>query len=473
MTHLVMKKSFHRIKRVNLIIIGLILTSECFAVANQSENVINDLVKNAQTAMTNRKPQLAAELYEKAAGYGESAEAEIGMVRAYLLAGEFKKTIASANLVAAEHSDVNDTTALLAYLEDREGQTTKALTKLEDALKKYPDDVPLVAAYAEILIDHLAAPQAISLLDTWISKNPPQGDIYRLRARAALLTGNIQELINWRMKAALAYEAAGEQQAAQPLRAWLSRIQDKALLQETSTTKTATTKNNIRWPAANFSDFPLSSNNTSSGNGFVIDKGQRVITNASLVVNAGKDIWVRNGLGELRAAKIEKIVPDQGLALLRLITPYPSDWSLPNLSLQAPKNVRFCFVFGYPITDNLEASYPMLIPSVLVRTDVGVGNLMQISDSLGKDNSGSPVFDQSGHFIGMTLGNHEPLKDIVDRESILGKGFFAVRAEALRALLPKSMQSHSKRLKGKVTNPSVEELYEKLQPAVVSIIVTH
>ena len=471
MTHLVTKKKFQRIKRVNLMIILLLLTSTSLSASNQTDKIIHDLVKDAETAMSNRQPQLAAELYEKAAGYGESAEAEIGMVRAYLLAGEFRKTIAFANLVAAEHSDVNDTAALLAYLEDREGQTTKALAKLEESLKKYPDDVVLVGAYAEILIDHLAIPQAIALLDAWINKNPSNGDIYRLRARAALVAGNINDIINWRMKAASAYEAVGEQQAAKALTTWLNRIQDKTHFKDTSLVKTETT--NTRWSAPNFSEFPLNSNNIKSSNGFVINKGQRVITNASLVVNAVKDIWVRNGLGELRAAKIEKILPGQGLALLRLIKPYPSEWSLPSISLQAPKNVKFCFVFGFPVTDEVESNYPMLVPSVMVRSDVGVANLMQISDSLGMDNSGSAVFDQSGQLIGMTVGKHELLKDIIDRDTLLGKGSFAIRAEAFRALMPKSMQSYSKRSKGKSTNPSVEELYEKLQPAVVSIIVTH
>lgn len=56
----------------------------------------------------------------------------------------------------------------------------------------------------------MAIPQAIKLLDDWIGRNPPQGDIYRLRARAALAAGNREELVSWRRKAVLAYESRGE-----------------------------------------------------------------------------------------------------------------------------------------------------------------------------------------------------------------------------------------------------------------------
>ncbi|MDD5273028.1 MAG: hypothetical protein PHU14_09950, partial [Methylovulum sp.] len=58
-----------------------------------------------------------------------------------------------------------------------------------------------------------------------------------------------------------------------------------------------------------------------------------------------------------------------------------------------------------------------------------------------------------------------------DRNSLLGKGSFAVRAEALRSLLPKAAQARLKPSKKHPANPSIEELYEKLQPAVVMVVV--
>ena len=125
-------------------------------------------------------------------------------------------------LVAAEHPDRTDTAALLAYIEDLEGQTTPALAKLTEELKKHPDDVALNAAEAEILLNRMAVTQAIQKLDDWIARNPAQGDIYLLRARAALVAGKHEDLSIWRTNAALAYEANGELESAKPLRSWLS-----------------------------------------------------------------------------------------------------------------------------------------------------------------------------------------------------------------------------------------------------------
>ena len=137
-------------------------------------------------------------------------------------------------------------------------------------------------------------------------------------------------------------------------------------------------------------------------------------------------------------------------------------------------DVHFCFALGFPVTDELEKSYPILAPGVVVRPDTGYGGLMQVTSSLGAENSGSPIFDGSGQFIGMTLAKQEPLKGITDRDALLGKGTFAVRANEMQKLLSKSAHSKKKPVQKKAVKgaPSVEELYENLLPAVVTIVVT-
>jgi S1-C subfamily serine protease len=456
-----------------LISAGLMCAGQCYA-----EETIPALILQANTALANGQAQQAAEWYEKAAAMGESAEAEIGLVRAYLQSGEFRKAIAFGNLVAAEHPDVSETAALLAYLEDREGQTTPALAKLSEELKKRPDDVALFAAQAEILIDRMAISQAIKQLDDWIGRNPPQGDIYRLRARAALAAGNHEELVSWRRKAVLAYESKGEFEAAKLLQLWLSKVDANqpsasavGSLTPTGDAKPAN-ENITHWPVHAMESFPINiGNSMKSGNGFIIDQGRRIITNASLVNGTSGEVLVRNGLGKIRKSRVEKILPDQGLALLRLETPYPKEWSLPKQTFAVPEGVHFCFVLGFPVTDGVEKSYPILAPGVVVRADTGFGGLMQVTSSLGSENSGSPVFDSSGKFIGLTLAKQEPLKGIADRDALLGKGTFAVRADRLQKLLPSSVRSGKKQAKVVKGTPSVEELYEKLLPVVVTIVV--
>ncbi len=481
-------KKFLNNKRNFLILASawLVVSAQCLPDSSLAEESINSLILRGHAALAKGQAQQAAEWYEKAAGMGESAEAEIGLVRAYLQSGEFRKAIAFGNLVAAEHPDVSESAALLAYLEDREGQTAPALVKLNEELKKRPDDIALFGARTEILIDRMALPQAIQQLDDWLGRNPPLGDIYRLRARAALAAGNHEELVNWRRKAALAYEAKGEFEAAKPLRNWLSKVDGNEQTSSVATVplgiageaKPASENNNLpavtRWPAHYMESFPLYTGNAmKSGNGFVAGQGRRVVTYASLVSGAGVEVWVRNGLGKIRKSRVEKILPDQGLALLRLESPYPKEWSLPDQAFSVPEGVRFCFVLGFPVTDALETGYPILAPGVVVRPDTGIAGLMQITGSLGPENSGSAVFDGSGKFIGMTLGKQEPLKGITDKDTLLGKGTFAVRADVLQKLVPHSFRSGKKRTRimAVKATPSVEELYEKLLPVVVTIVV--
>ena len=63
----------------------------------------------------------------------------------------------------------------------------------------------------------------MSALEAWIGRNRPRGDVYALRARAALAAGDRDEGLRWRARAALAYEASGERTRAVALYDWLSR----------------------------------------------------------------------------------------------------------------------------------------------------------------------------------------------------------------------------------------------------------
>lgn len=110
-------------------------------------------LESARRALAAGDAPKAAEIYETLTRQGESLEADIGLTRASLQAGEFRKATSWATLVAGEHTDSPEAVALLAYLHDRAGYTEQALVTLKQLRKDRPDDPIANAALATVLID--------------------------------------------------------------------------------------------------------------------------------------------------------------------------------------------------------------------------------------------------------------------------------------------------------------------------------
>lgn len=90
------------------------------------------ILQAAERALAGGEPERAEQLFEQAAHSGANeAEAELGMVRAQLSAGEYRKALAFATLVAGEHRESADATAMLAWLEFLGGQQARARTRID------------------------------------------------------------------------------------------------------------------------------------------------------------------------------------------------------------------------------------------------------------------------------------------------------------------------------------------------------
>lgn len=126
---------------------------------------------SARRALAAGDPARAAEIYETLTRQGESLEAEIGLVRASLQAGEFRKASSWATLVAGEHTDSSEAVALLAYLHDRAGYTEQALATLKQLRADRPDDPIAAAALATVMIDRGGK---VSAADEAASRNWPR-----------------------------------------------------------------------------------------------------------------------------------------------------------------------------------------------------------------------------------------------------------------------------------------------------------
>jgi len=88
-------------------------------------------LQSAQDALSKGETATAARIYDDLSREGESLAAELGIIRAALQDGEFRKAVAHANQTAGEHPDSTDAAAMLAFLLDRSGRTEQALSSLQ------------------------------------------------------------------------------------------------------------------------------------------------------------------------------------------------------------------------------------------------------------------------------------------------------------------------------------------------------
>lgn len=439
------------------------------------------LILEAEAALGLGQAKRAAGLFEQAAGqFYESPEAEVGQIRAYFQEGDIQHAIAFGNIVAGEHPDSTEALGLLAWFEDRVGHTEQTLAKLRDARSKATDDIALLAGLAEVLIDRGFLSEAVQALDAWIARNPPSGVIYGLRAKAAIASADWDSALRWRVRSAHAYTAEGQLAQAKAVRDWLAMTDPTGQASREADAHTGQAPVDSARPASRSQWHPAYGEAFSTpkgsalvaGNGLIVDQGRRVITHSRIVAKSNVDVQLRNGLGIVRTARVERRFEQEGWAVLKLAKAYPADWSLKPEWVAAPDGVKFCFVLGFPVADTLAASSPVIVPGVVFRADAGVAGLMQITSTLTRDHSGSPVFDPSGRLIGLALGKDDKVQTVADRQAFLGKGGFAIRADSLRRLLPitKKPPTQKAAMPAAPQSPSVEALYDRLRPTVVLVV---
>jgi hypothetical protein len=205
-----------------------------------------------------------------------------------------------------------------------------------------------------------------------------------------------------------------------------------------------------------------------TGSGFVIDNGERVVTNAH-VIGTAKQLSVRNGIGKVRKAWVEAVNKEDDLAVLRLETAYPSEWAIPRDRIEEPRPGRSCYVLGYPLSGTLGTTWPALTSGLISRTDGGMGGYMQITASLNSGNSGGPVVDDQGRLIGIVVAKLDTLKYAEKHGQMPEDVNFAIRPSLLVRLLNTLQQKVSESSHG-LARMDAESVYELMLPSVVLVV---
>ncbi len=146
----------------------------------------------------------------------------------------------------------------------------------------------------------------------------------------------------------------------------------------------------------------LPANARVTGSGVLFDHGKRVLVPLT-TLGASRRLWVRNGLGQLVLAQLEKKYPQLNLAALTLHRVLPMDTPLTLPAKDAfPGSVAFAV--EYSPSPNAIPQWPVLSTGILGEPSPD-GKTRALGITLGKGPRGGPVFDNMGRLVGMAVAS--------------------------------------------------------------------
>jgi hypothetical protein len=160
------------------------------------------LLNRAEADLARGDVVRATDGFERAAGMRHAADAEMGLVRSFMQAGEYRRALAFCAHVAGAHLDAPEAAALYAWLLRADGQDAYAQRVLRAALERAPQDPVLLAASdafasarpvaAGLLLQapHRVAPQAVMA-----GGQPPVESGARVVSSGVLVRGGTQALV--------------------------------------------------------------------------------------------------------------------------------------------------------------------------------------------------------------------------------------------------------------------------------------
>jgi len=466
------------------------------------------LLRQAEIALGVGKAALAEELFEKASFQVPTAtEAQAGLTRALMAQGRFKEAQAEVRRALKEAPGDVMLSIAVAQLENRMGQVDAALARLEKARAglaphAVAEAQALLIAQAEVLMERSRANEARQRLKDWLAQHPNDAAALDWLGQAEYALGNHGEGGRLRALAAMRYHTEGQLAKATSIAEWVAAqrllhpgppawTQEPSKPEKTKPETVALPSPRLEraetppptfappavaqkpaprpLPEARFEPIHVPKGMAiSTGSGFIIDGGERVVTNAHVVGDA-RQLIVRNGIGQVRKARVEVISKEDDLAILRLDAPYPSHWAIPRERIEEPRPGRSCYVLGYPLAGTLGSTWPALTSGLVSRTDGGKGGMMQITAALNSGNSGGPVVDDQGRLIGIVVAKLDTLKYAEKHGQIPEDVNFAIRPSLLIRLLSGLQQKVSEISHG-FDQMDAESIYELMLPSVVLVV---
>ncbi len=397
--------------------------------------------------------------------------------RVYLAMGEIKAARAWLDKLNKKSSlSSNDKLArvlLAARIEQAVGNTLEAITLLGPT----KDSEPLTLARADVLEASGSVTDARNGLKDFLKSHPRSGRVLLSAGRLSEQLDEREAAKSFYQKALAVFKESGDRSRLPVIEQRIERlVRERAPTAVTPSPPvpppapsapteliTVTTPKEL---PQKLQSFPFSAGaRLITGSGVLVDQGRRIITNRHVVAE-GRNFYVRNALGDMSAARVEKLGSNDDLAVLVLDKPFLADKALRPDQFGKARSGASIAVMGFPLSDMLGSNTPSITNGIVSKATGMRDNVetFQVSAKMNKGNSGGAVFDQTGNLVGIAVGKLDIVK-IMQGEGFLPEDVnFAIHSERIGQL---GIATRMNGASGKAL--SLEELYQQYIGTVVLV----
>ena len=413
-----------------------------------------------------------------------------GTAESYYALGKIKEATFQANLSLDYDPDNLTAKIVLAKIDDRLGKGDVALSRFEDLLKLQPSSERALVAFSHFLEHQNKIQLAIDRLEGFLIKYPKSPHVFDRLGFLYWINNDPNLAIERRTKAEELYREIHNYVFADHIKQWLEEIKSITVKRYDSKPNldikipdedVDEDKGNLQSEDAEINEprrvliqpgspepFPISGKDlVITGSGFIINDGKEIVTNRHVVEDA-KKIYVRNGLGELKIARIKKLSDLDDLALLSINNEYDENFAISLSNYNALKVGKEAYIMGYPMASLIGDSSPSLTQGIVskitgLRDDKGT---FLLTSKLNKGNSGGPIFSRSGELLGVAVAKLDKAYVLEETGFLPEDVNIGIKPERIKRFI--GVSGFTNTFKHKID--SAEELYESMLPSIVMIV---
>ena len=408
----------------------------------------------------------------------------IGLAEVRLAQGKLDSAIKYAEQSIKINPNKVRSKIILAIAKTRLGESEEGFKILND-LYLNRKDAEVALAISGYFSSFDETKKAIDILEEFIKRDPNNIKVLNQLASLHLFDGNKDKAIEYKLIVYKYYDFNQNRKKQKKAKAWIlsvnakyfdkpakvkKEIKDEEKIEQEQYQEEEINNYQENQVVPNFEKFDFAANGW--GSGFIVGKGKYVITNYHVIHNS-KRVAVRNGLGQIRNAKVVNFSKKFDLALLQLDKNYHHKISLNTKTFRNPSPGDDVITIGYPGIGETawQPTITQGIVSKVFTEDDDYPETFMTTIAINAGNSGGPIFDLNGNLVGIAYASLNKLNwikaGLVEEVKLPTDMGYAIKSSTINKIF-----EYKKNNKFKANNYSKSALYQKMLPSVVFVAVS-